>query len=658
MDRDPTLEIVFGSVRFDPLERETDLPEEDNEPSTVPTELLPWFVQFREPLTADEISRLRRRYSLRLTDFVPNLAYVERLHIQTVQKLRTEPVVRAVAAYTSEMKVAPTLRRSVDDNRFEAALLNAVLFDDGDPDRVRDQLARLGARSVAVLDDRPLGGRVMLRFFLPVSRVNDVSEIQEIRWIEPVPEIVDDAEGATPIIQAGTPGMISALWDVGLHGEGQIIGVIDNGPPDIRHCFFRDAVDNTPGPAHRKIVAVRNARRQLAGDHSTFVAGCAAGDSVDAPGAAPSRGGAWASKLVIGNRNDMIIFGNPAKASATTLFSELAAAARAGATIHSNSWHARPAADQPIASYDLMAADVDSFTWSHEEHIVLGSSGNSGEHQGPPGTSKNAICVAAATGNGRTAGVGDGASGPTADGRRKPDLMFVGCAIHSAIARTPCESGPRSPCASSYATPYAAAAGTLIRQYFSEGWYPSGTRTPEAGFTPSGALLKAVLVNSTTATSGISAYPSDSGGWGLVQLRNSLWFGNGPRRLRVWDIRNANGLSQREGRTYSVRVNSSTEPFHVTLVWTEPPATPGTVNPVVNNLDLEVTSPGGESFVGNALLDGVSVSRGTPDSRNNVEVVLIDNPPVGDWTISVRAVAVNVGNPGQGFAMTASGNLR
>jgi hypothetical protein len=40
-------------------------------------------------------------------------------------------------------------------------------------------------------------------------------------------------------------------------GEGQLIGLLDDGPPDLGHCFFADA-PNSPAPSHRKVVALRN----------------------------------------------------------------------------------------------------------------------------------------------------------------------------------------------------------------------------------------------------------------------------------------------------------------------------------------------------------------------------------------------------------------
>lgn len=46
------------------------------------------------------------------------------------------------------------------------------------------------------------------------------------------------------------------------------------------------------------------------------------------------------------------------------------------------------------------------------------------------------------------------------------------------------------------ATPVAAASATLLRQYFMDGFYPTGLRTSANAFIPTGALVKAMLINS------------------------------------------------------------------------------------------------------------------------------------------------------------------
>ena len=121
----------------------------------------------------------------------------------------------------------------------------------------------------------------------------------------------------------------------------------------------------------------------------------------------------------------------------------------------------------------MIAFDVDTFIWNNELHVVLGSMGNSGEQQGPPGTAKNAIGINASN----NMNFGDGNAGPTADDRRKPDVVTPGCYIQSAIATTAtteCDINEWYACTTSWATPAAAAATALIRQYYVDGYYPDG----------------------------------------------------------------------------------------------------------------------------------------------------------------------------------------
>ena len=231
--------------------------------------------------------------------------------------------------------------------------------------------------------------------------------------------------------------------------------MIDSSPVDINHCFFQDPVNNTPGFAHRKVVQIRNGNNKVPVMHGTFVAGCAAGDDFNNPGASNQRGSAWAARLASGTRADVADNG---------LLSELSAAAAIGATIHTNSWHDDTEGSGNPASYNQTAADADTFMWNNEDHLVLGSAGNNGEEQGPPGTAKNAICVCAAQADPNELTVGDGNPGPTADGRRKPDLVGVGCGNASATVNTACATAT-SGCATSWATPHMAGAAALARQY-------------------------------------------------------------------------------------------------------------------------------------------------------------------------------------------------
>ena len=82
------------------------------------------------------------------------------------------------------------------------------------------------------------------------------------------------------------------------------------------------------------------------------------------------------------------------------------------------------------------------------------------------------------------------------------------------------------------ASPGAAGLTALIRQYYTDGWYPTGSDVPSNGFTPSAALLRATLVNSATSMTGATAIPSNCQGWGRILLENALHFSGEARKGR------------------------------------------------------------------------------------------------------------------------------
>lgn len=642
--QDEDYRIHLKAMVFDPLRGPGNIAAELRIPEG--TAIQRRIIQFRAPLTRDQRQMLISQYGLKLTDYIPNLAYLERIPDDLLTKLKQVDLVRAIVPYQPAFKISPTIGKlkfhTEERRKMRGLLLVAVLFDDADPQQVATSIRGIsGITNIEVEDLRKSGAPARIRFTASSQSVSpEIARLDGVRWIEEVAEQMEDNGNTAGTIQSGTPGN-TPIWDRGIHGEGQIIGVIDSGAVDIGHCFFQDPTNNTPGPTHRKVLEVRPA---INNGHSTFVAGIALGDDFNNPGAAANRGNAWAARLVSGGR-------------AEGIFNALTSNNAQGVRINTNSWHDNTNGAGNPAVYNLTASDADTFTWNNEDHVVLGSMGNNGEEQGPPGTAKNSIGVNASQRDPNEMNVGDGNPGPTADGRRKPDVVTPGCNINSSQISTACTIQLSNVCATSWATPAAAATTALIRQYYAEGWYPTGTPQPSQVFTPTGALIKATLLNATIDMTGVAGYPSNNEGWGLARLNNTLFFPGSARELRAWDIRHADGLATGEFRAFAVDVASSTQPLKVTLVWTEPPGAANAVNPVVNNLNLTVIAPDGTTFLGNVFAGGQSTTGGTADALNNVEQFLINAPAVGNWTIRVAAPAVNVGQPSQGFAVVATARM-
>ena len=86
-------------------------------------------------------------------------------------------------------------------------------------------------------------------------------------------------------------------------------------------------------------------------------------------------------------------------------------------------------------------------------------------------------------------------------------------------------------------------------------------------------------------------------------------------------------------------------------MWTDFPSTPA-ANPHLNDdLDLEVSGPGG-TFLGNVFSGGQSATGGSPDRRNTVEQVLLQAPTPGTYTVTVRSFTVP--NGPQPFAVVVT----
>lgn len=510
-------------------------------------------------------------------------------------------------------------------------------------------------------------------------------------------------ESGHVVLQSGTPGGGTPLHDRGLYGQGQIVAVMDTGL-DWDSCWFAEPDGRMPpfnltiagrevDLARRKIVAYDflyscvehpgsfgcevpdNAVSWDNQGHGTHAAAGIAADK-DRPLLHDFADGiASGAKLVIQDGgfiggDDCTSrpgFGCPLRDLGPVLLQ----AYEQGARVHSSSWGDRqgtPAGETPpTGNYTTSTAEIDAFVHEHPDMVVVFNAGNAGQ-LGPgsvssPGVAKNAIQVGGAEewiGGGMTV-VAYSGTGPTKDGRIKPDFVgpvnVVGADTDHELGN--CSASPQG--GTSFASPPVAGAAVLVRQYYLEGWYPSGTPRAADSIAPGAALVKATLVASarrvafrTTAdgTATSAPIPSNEQGFGFPVLDDALYFAGDARRLFVHERGGAGGLAEGSVARFAFDV-APTQALRVALAWVDPPGDPekSSGTRLVNDLDLVVAGPDGERRHGNETLHPSGADR-----VNNAELVHVPIPAAGRWVVEVSAHRLDVA-AAQGFALVVVGDI-
>lgn len=595
------------------------------------------ILRFDGPLTDARRGALESA-GVRVVQYLSDDAYVVRFPRQGAEAIADLDFVVGGADFSDAWKTSARFgERSFETPRRRAiasagrALLRIHLFADAEEDEVR--------RVVEMLESRPrasyfgatrVGRNTVLSAEVDKGTVSTLSGLAAVQYIEHAPELHARNSSVQWILQSNVLDM-RPLHDQGLTGLGQVVGVCDSGLDD-EHCAFT----NQPG----KILAYNGTPNIT--EHGTHVAGAAVG------------AGSPANNLQGHAYDAGLVFSIEPAFTGTDLTSVLELQASQSARVHTNSW-----GDDDTDEYTGLARAVDAFMHDHEDNLVVFAATN-GPTLASPENAKNCVSVVESqdTPN-QDAAMCAGqptASGLTSDGRLKPDVFAPGCGTLSAWAFTTC--GTTSLSGTSMAAPAVAGIATLMRQYFVEGFYPSGAPDPGDALVPSGALLKACTVNSATGMGGIADLPGGASsfvGWGRVLADDALYFAGDARRLIVHDRRHAQGLETGSVAEFEFDALGNAEHLKITLAWSDAPGAPGAQLAWVNNLDLEVIAPSAVTYLGNNFMGGDSVPGGAHDPKNNLEQVHIAGAELGTWTVRVHGT--NIPEGPQGFALVITGDV-
>ncbi|HVZ94575.1 MAG TPA: S8 family serine peptidase [Phycisphaerales bacterium] len=594
-----------------------------------------FVIQLDGPMTPERRAAIQDA-GIVLGDYLPVNAYVADFSRADAAKLGGLVFIRWTGEFSNAWKRDPqfnqrnfsTVERQQLAQQGKAAI-HVSFFPGVDTKAV---LAEMGALpGVEIRSTGTEVDRVLAAMIVDTADADLIASFDEVQWVEEAPELTERNTSDRWIVQSNVLNF-TPLYDHGIHGEGQILGHMDSAV-DQNHCSFSDP--GVPiGPTHRKIVAYHTSAGSVS--HGTHTAGTAVGD---AGADTETRGVAYMGKLAYNSIPSFV---------ETTVYDRYVLAKNDGARMHSNSW-----GNDGTTSYDGMCRAIDRFTYDFEDNLVLFAVTNTSSLKNPE-NAKNLLAVGASGDTPSQNNFCSGGTGPTSDGRRKPEIYAPGCNIVSAMNSSAC--GTRSLTGTSMACPAVTGTAMLVRQYYMDGFYPSGSATPSDSFTPSGALVKATLLNSAVDMTGISGFPSNQEGWGRVLADNAVYFSGDARKLSVTDVRNASGLTTGQVVEQPFNVAGAGQFLKATLVWTEPAAAAGASQAAINNLDFEIVGPGGVVYKGNVFSGGQSTTGGTADAINNVEMVLINTPAVGAYVARIKATAVNVGT--QGYALVITGDIQ
>jgi len=451
--------------------------------------------------------------------------------------------------------------------------------------------------------------------------VRSLAEHPFVCKVEEDPPIVVSNNNARWIMQGNAPNKQLPFFEVGITGSGQTAQISDSGL-SINSCYF---YDSSGAVVKDKSGSVDGSRRKVVqyyaksddfddGGHGTHCAGTILGKICTGNGCSAAGvqhdGSAPDAKIAVydidkkDDEGETFLYPD----SADLMFGH---GMDAGAMVHSASW------GSGNNNYKSMEREHDKFQYENPDFLVIFSAGNEGEDlkAKPPvfnrkntvdGIAKNNLNVCATMNDGQ--GLGQqyiayfSSMGPTDDGRIKPDICAPGMSINSAKKSINRSCASESMDGTSMACPGVAGSALLLRQYFMDGFYPTGTKNSQDALTPTGYLIKAVILNSgrpllgrDNDQQGSAMYPSipydESQGFGLISLVDAVYLKDkSEAKVLVWDK-----VELEVGGMWEETINSgSCNANHtsVTMSYFDKAGVGGCSECLINRLELTVIKSG------------------------------------------------------------------
>ena len=620
-----------------------------------------YIVQFSGPIDQSWVRQLSHE-GISVFGYLPDHAMLAKLSQAQKSLAAARPFVRWIGLFQPAYKLEEKLLNAEGMTRIVlllmpdepvAAVENTIVELGGAVQEI--MTSTFGTTVTAVVDGRDIAAIARLPEVLWIqewtegSFCNNTSQwVMQSGYLAASPP--DTSMGARPV------------WRNGVRGQRVILSTTDTGL-NTGHDMFRDpAMSITPPgiwPDHRKVVAYKRYGGADASEgqyHGSHVAGTVCGDDSVTGGTSYYDGMARDARYYFVDVTNGTSFLVPT--DHTPMWDTVYAGRGLPDSLrpikqHSGSWRW----SSNSGTYLIQDASTDAFGYAHPDFMNIMAAGNEGSRAtsiGNPSLAKNVLTIGATErGTASNTRATFSSRGPAQDNRIKPNVMAPGANIWSAD-RTGANTY-QALSGTSMATPTANGTVGLMRCYLQEGYYPTGTPEPGNRISyVSSALLRSMAMASADPNVGASPVPNYDIGWGRIDADSVLYFTGDARKLMLVD--DTLGLATGEFKQLQFRVRSAM-PLRVCLTWTDTAAAPNANPTLVNDLNLELTAPGGTRYRGNKYSSGQSQPNPSSwDSLNVEECARVNAPDTGLWTIWVGAQNVATARK-QSFAWTMTGDI-
>lgn len=567
------------------------------------------LIQF-ENIPTETQKQFLKQSGIELLDYIPNNAYTVTISGNIKEDVLQQINARAIVELAPQQKMEPLLARGVIPSwavKVPGTIDVWISFPKSFSfETVSSELQQ---RNIEIISNLYKNYRV-LSLRLSAQRLTELASFPFIEYLQPVPQgdqvLVNYSKdnGRANVLNSSLPGGRN------LKGQGVVIGIGDNADP-LQHIDFNNRIIN---------------RAAIVGQsHGVHVNGIAGGGGI-----VQERYTGFAPKSTI----------------LAQFFSNIIAYAPAyvqdhGMVITNNSYGDIVDDCNYHGIYDLNSRILDQQMMDMTELQHVFAAGNSGLNNCSPyvpgfrnvlggyQSAKNVISVGTTDIN---SVIRPGSSkGPTRDGRLKPDITAHGST--NIISTVPTNNYAGNSGTSMAAPAVSGGLALLYERY----------RQLHSGSNPKSGLMKALLCNGAYDLG--NSGPDFSYGMGWMNLLRSVQMLENSN-YKIDSVANGNT------NTETITVPAGTAQLKVLLYWNDPPASVLASQTLVNDLDLKVVNLVPDTVLPK-ILDTIpgnvaAVATEGEDHINNIEQVIINNPPAGNYTAVVRGTAVTQ-NPTQAY---------